>query len=81
MDQKLTFGGPEKFDLATALFSQHSNITFTIDGKPVECMVTGVQREDGSGRSFNITGVIVRSKARFTAWYRTDRKKGTLTID
>jgi hypothetical protein len=62
-----------------------SNMLAAMDKLPtvVETDITSVEREDGSGESWNIEGYINTPKGyrRFKAYFDTRSRKGTLTLD
>jgi len=93
--QKKIIDGPSKFDLMLSLFDgdiQHRRIAkFTLAGDAeIRVFVDSIEREDGSGESWNITGNIhgrVISTAlmkaygeKFEMYFSTKKRKGTITL-
>lgn len=86
--------GPSKWDLMLGLFDNTSEksryVAFVLD-KPtndydfphgkVEISIDSLEREDGSGDSWNITGRLRGSNQFIRAFFSTKRRKGTLTQD
>ena len=79
--------GPSKMDLMLALFDDggvgHRRvIIFTIDGREregersIKVVVNAVEREDGSGESWNFKGYFSGSNVPFEGYYSTKRRKG-----
>lgn len=84
--------GPSKFDLMTSLFEVNSQthkwVTFharwghDIREKtfPIQARIIGVEQEDGSGESWNIT--FCDQSNRFgTGYYSTKTRKGVLELE
>lgn len=74
--------GPSKFDLMQALFAcKPTPIKVTFHFPLTESSVTilSVEREDGSGESWNLRGVAGNNQ-KWKAYYRTDKRIGTITL-
>lgn len=87
--------GPSKFDLSIALFrgatSDHVDFVTMLQGSGkflINCRITSVEAEDGSRESWNIQGYAKFPKEfghgdqwiRFTAYFHSVRRTGTLTL-
>ena len=81
--------GPGKFDLMVALFdntfSSPRLVTFTVDsaGREVELeiVVNSVEREDGSGESWNFRGYLQTKQGDVAVqgYYSTKKRTGTMS--
>lgn len=91
-DKKMTFhikGGPSKFDLMFSLFDGNTKfprrtVDFKIEGsdKVVTVAIHSVQREDGSGESWNLEGNITNYTRGFgfEAYFSTSTREGVFTV-
>jgi hypothetical protein len=73
--------GPSKFDLMVSLFvgsnaaGSQSEVYFTLeDGFRVPVRINGIEREDGSGESWCITGYF--GQVRASGYFSTSRRHG-----
>jgi hypothetical protein len=82
-------GGPDKwklFQAAGAESGESSHVFFVLeDGRKIEANLLSIEREDGSGKSFNLKAKVAldgRSSGDFAVFscdklhYRTDTRKG-----
>ncbi len=84
--------GPSKFELLLALFDSRQvntrKVEFRTDADTLyDAVITSVEREDGSGESWNIRGYLSEKKpgakipspsTNFEGYFRTDTRKGSL---
>lgn len=83
--------GPSKFDLMISLFHsgnhQRPGVYFQLDnpgvsGAEVYVMIDQIQREDGSGESWNISGTLLsfspKGELKFKAYFSTKSRTGRI---
>lgn len=64
-----------------ASFGDGSPIFFVLEGKnTVRVYVQQIQREDGSGYNFNVTGSDVQTHEPVRIYYNTNRREGHITF-
>lgn len=102
-------GGPSKFDLMVAVFDSTTkdprSVSFTLgpksgsslwfEGMELNASIKAVSREDDSGNSWNVDGVITSPvpiefgddgkvlppiSGQFKMQFRTDNRRGTMTL-
>ena len=84
--------GPGIFDLAVRLFEgdnrEQRSVTFTVrEGGPgtqmwcEEIMLRSAEREDGSGKNWNLTGYNVVNQCLVKIFYSLARREGTMTFN
>lgn len=71
---------PDRLSLLSAL-GDGDNLLFVLEGKnTLQVYVDGIQREDGSGRSFNVSGRHASSHRPVKIYYHTDHRTGHVTF-
>lgn len=90
--------GPSKFDLMVSLFDntmcrEHRTVEFSVKVRTsspksspakINVQIHGVEREDGSGESWNFTGLIITGgpfNERITGYYATRSRRGYIKIE
>lgn len=81
-------GGPDIFRLATRLFDgsnqEQQTVTFhsamAQEKREEQIKLDSAQREDGSGKSWNLTGFNVTRHKQVRIYYNIDTRRGTMTV-
>lgn len=74
---------PDRLKLLASLAANKdgSKILFVLEGKnTVRVYVQQIQREDGSGYNFNVTGHDVSTNEPVQIYYNTNRREGHITF-
>lgn len=85
-------GGPNKFDLMAALFYGNMDtrhlVDFKVDGQkePITVIISSVEREDGSGESWNLQGYVARTHKTLRGnvvkmYFSTQTRRGNMRIN
>jgi hypothetical protein len=85
-------GGPNKFDLMEALFcgdmTTRHLVNFAVEGQkePIAVLINSVEREDGSGESWNLQGYVSRHDKTFGGrvgkmHFSTQTRRGSMRIN
>lgn len=77
--------GPSKLDLMMSLFMSNMEhpyiVTFTVEMKgQYKGVIQSIQREDGSGESFNFTAHFYGTSGPTSGYYSTKTRKGYIRI-
>lgn len=85
---KTIVGGPGNMDLMFSLFAPYDKpfpvVFSTNDGQIIRMLIKSMEREDGTGESWNITGVILASspteRKEVSFYYSAKQRRGTIKL-